>query len=1852
MDACAALTRRVEHLEYDKVSQALDITKLKRRLKKLEKRNKVRVLKLRRLQRVGTSHMVETFNDTVMDDESNQGRMIAEIDQDDAVVLKDDKEENKEVVDVVKDVEEAKVDESAPDKGRQAESQAEIYKIDIDHANKVLSMQEDETKLAEVQEVVDVVTTSKLITKVVITASETVTTVSAIITTAEAQVPAATLTISPARDAVALSKRRKEVVIRHPESESTTSTIIPAETKSKDKGKGILNVAGFKMDYFKGMSCDDIRLIFEAKFNSNVAFLLKTKEQIEEDENRALQKLNETPAERVAKRRKLDEEVEELRRHLQIVPNEDVDVYTEATPLAQKVPIVDYQVIEMNNKPYYKIIRADDTHQSYVSFLSLLRYFDREDLEALWSLVKEIFSTTKPKNFSDDFLLVTLEAMLEKPDIHAQIWKTQKNEHGPAKVKGWKLLESCEDMQRKKNDVKARTTLLLSLLDEHQLRFEGSESLEQTFNRLQVIVGQLQFMDVEVEQDDLNQKFLTSLSPEWLMHTIVWRNRSDLDTISLDDFINKDENTACVSIASTIFPTASASVASISQDTAYAYIASQSSGSQIKFEDINQIDEDDMEKMDIKWSMALLSMRAYKFWKKTRKKISIQGSDVAGFDKSKGSKVDEQTPKALMAIDGVGWDWSYMANEGEDHALTGLPECADDTVTDYSRPSPIVESTLEDDQNRNSSASEDVASPILPKPFVKFVKPKDCQSESKTDKKETPKKPAVKYAEQYRKSNKKRVKGGHLGLKIMLLRALHTDLLVTDHMILQNNPHVNRKFSTGSRNFPTANRKFPTASRKFPTGGAKIHTADMGRKGKAIKPSACWIWKPTQYLSNKGPNNNSVSVMFKKYTYIDTQGRLKHMTGNISYLSDFEPFDGGYVSFGQGGCKITGKGTIKTGCACHVRLCQRKNNYLYFVCEYNVDFHIRQFWSTARIETTEEGTQILATMDGIHRTVTESSLRRNLKLRDEDGISSLPDTELFENLTLMGYNISQNQKFTFQKGQFSHQWKYLIHTIMKCLSPKSTGFNEFSSNIATALVCLATNRTYNFSKMIFDGLVKNVSNKISKFIMYPRFLMICLRMIQFGQITHTHQYVGEGSGTPTEPHPIPSPEADPTFHTTLSISLPSVPTAPILTVTHTETTHIRQYTRRARITQSSALPPVADEPASPVRDVRRSIDEGEAATKRISDDTEEIAMVLTSMDATTVLAGGIDDVPTGSGSIPTIGPPAADIPTSSDVVPTASPVFATATMVTPYSRRKGKEVMVEPDTLKKQRLQEQIGAQVARELEEQQEREDKRMTEQIARDAEVVRIHAEEELQIMIDGLDRSNEVISKHLAEYDQTTADLTIGERIELINELVKYQDYHAKILQYQSQQKKPKTKKQKRDFYMAVIRNNLGWKVKDFKGMTFEEMEAKFNSACKQIEDFTLMGSKEEAERIKRKGINLEQESEKKLNSSEEVIEEAKSTAEIPEEKIKEMMQLIPIEEVYVEALQHLDRDDLNQLWALVKEYLSIRPVSSDKEIELWVELKRLNCQRQRDLHASREGLSSKEGSGHCYDKGRIVRNKMNKAFPLPELKIHKQQIELDKQYARELHVKLNKYIDWDEAIDHVKRKAKEDPAVKRYQVLKRKPQTKAQARKNMIMYLKNVVGFKMDYFKGISYDEIRPIFEAKFNSNVAFLLKTKEQIEEDENKALQKLNETPTERASKRRKLDEEVIEMNNKPYYKIIRANDTHQLYPKNFSNDFLLVTLGAMFKKPDIHAQIWKTQRNEHGPTKVKGWKLLESCGVQIITFTSTQLILLVERKYSLTRFTLDQMLNVLRLEVEEESEVSLKLLRFTRQQHQEGQLE
>nr|GEZ31490.1 hypothetical protein [Tanacetum cinerariifolium] len=211
-----------------------------------------------------------------------------------------------------------------------------------------------------------------------------------------------------------------------------------------------------------------------------------------------------------------------------------------------------------------------------------------------------------------------------------------------------------------------------------------------------------------------------------------------------------------------------------------------------------------------------------------------------------------------------------------------------------------------------------------------------------------------------------------------------------------------------------------------------------------------------------------------------------------------------------------------------------------------------------------------------------------------------------------------------------------------------------------------------------------------------------------------------------------------------------------------------------------------------------------------------------------------------------------------------------------------------------------------------------------------------------------------------------------------------------------------------------------------MTLEELKEKFDPVWKQFQDFILIGSKEEAERFKRKGLRLEHESVKKLKTSEEV----KATEEVPEDKVKEMMQLVPIEEVYVEALQVKNtllltgREDLNQLWGLVKETLSVRPATSDKEKELWVELKRLfepnvedylRTHTQNLMHAPVEWkLYDTCGVHHVSTKDQDIFILIEKDYPLRKglaivMISYKLQVENYSQMANDLILKIYKIAD---------------------------------------------------------------------------------------------------------------------------------------------------------------------------------------------------------------------------------------------------
>ncbi|GJY30238.1 putative ribonuclease H-like domain-containing protein [Tanacetum coccineum] len=341
-------------------------------------------------------------------------------------------------------------------------------------------------------------------------------------------------------------------------------------------------------------------------------------------------------------------------------------------------------------------------------------------------------------------------------------------------------ITTAEEKAQRRLEVKARSTLMMGIPNEHQLKFNSikdakklleavekrfggnaatrktqrnllkqqyenftapsSEMLDQTFDRLQKLVSQLELLDEKLSQEDVNQKLLRSLSPEWNTHAVVWRNKADLDTMSMDDLYNNlkvyepevkgmsssssstqnmafvsssNNNTSStneavntahgVSTASTQVNAAnSTNIDNLSDAVICAFFASQPNSPQLVHENLQQIHPDDMEEMDLRWQMAMLTMRARRFLKNTGRKLTVNGNETISFDKSKvecynchkrgrfarecraprkqdnknkessrrSVPVETSTSTALVSCDGLGgYDWNDQAEEGPNYAL-------------------------------------------------------------------------------------------------------------------------------------------------------------------------------------------------------------------------------------------------------------------------------------------------------------------------------------------------------------------------------------------------------------------------------------------------------------------------------------------------------------------------------------------------------------------------------------------------------------------------------------------------------------------------------------------------------------------------------------------------------------------------------------------------------------------------------------------------------------------------------------------------------------------------------------------------------------------------------------------------------------------------------------------------------------------------------------------------------------------------------------------------------------------------------------------------------------------------------
>ncbi|GKD03243.1 ribonuclease H-like domain-containing protein [Tanacetum coccineum] len=290
---------------------------------------------------------------------------------------------------------------------------------------------------------------------------------------------------------------------------------------------------------------------------------------------------------------------------------------------------------------------------------------------------------------------------------------------------------SVEEKAQRRAELKARSTLLMALPNEHNLKFNSYKDAK---TLMQAIKNKFGDMHGEViAQEDINQKFLISLLQEWTMHTIVWRNKPEIETLSLDNLFNNlkayesevkgtsistsnSHNVAFLSSSSTNSATravntaqgvnttstqgaadSSTTVENLSDVVIYSFFASQPSTPQLDNEDLQQINPNDLEEIDLRWNIAMLTMRARRFLKNTRRKLDMANKERIGFDKSKvecfnchkrghftrkcrtpnnqDSKnkdptrrtvlVEETTSNALVSqCDGFGYDWSDQAEEG------------------------------------------------------------------------------------------------------------------------------------------------------------------------------------------------------------------------------------------------------------------------------------------------------------------------------------------------------------------------------------------------------------------------------------------------------------------------------------------------------------------------------------------------------------------------------------------------------------------------------------------------------------------------------------------------------------------------------------------------------------------------------------------------------------------------------------------------------------------------------------------------------------------------------------------------------------------------------------------------------------------------------------------------------------------------------------------------------------------------------------------------------------------------------------------------------------------------------------
>nr|GEW30075.1 hypothetical protein [Tanacetum cinerariifolium] len=597
-----------------------------------------------------------------------------------------------------------------------------------------------------------------------------------------------------------------------------------------------------------------------------------------------------------------------------------------------------------------------------------------------------------------------------------------------------------------------------------------------------LFVGIKELHGVTTAQGDANLKLLRSLPSAWNNIPLIMRNKYDLDTLSMDDLYNNmkvyeseikgqsssrsnSQNVAFVSSDNTSSTNETvntahnvsaasykdqASTASYADDVMFSFFSNQSNVSQLDNKGSKQINTDDLKEMDLKWQVAMLTMRVKRFILKTVKKLYLNGKEAVRFDRTKvecynchrrchfarecraprnqgnrnrdaptrNAPVDTSTTNALVVQDGIGsYDWSFQAQE---------------ELTNFALMAHTSSSSSLDSENE-AVYEEDIA-------FLKY----DVQVKDISIKDLKINKTGLGYNGLVNESEV-------LNNVVDSCECDGDDNQVNDRFKKSEGYHVVPSPYTGNYMPPRANLSFAGLDNSIfkykvnnvtTVGPKEVVSAAEGNMNNVVKSSTCWIWRPKGNVIDH-ISKDSGSYTLKRFNYVDPQGRLK---------------DG-----------ISDEFRVKTG--------SEKKLVLNVCMDWNETAAHHEIQDSAKVKTVNEDVQIRALVDEKKIIVTEASIRCDLQLQDAEGTACLPNDTIFEELARMG--------------------------------AKTTVWNEFSITMASAIICLANNKKFNFSKYIFDNMVKNLEAEGFSGIITPLFEIM---MVQ------APEEVGEGSEVPTDTH--------------------------------------------------------------------------------------------------------------------------------------------------------------------------------------------------------------------------------------------------------------------------------------------------------------------------------------------------------------------------------------------------------------------------------------------------------------------------------------------------------------------------------------------------------------------------------------------------------------------------------------------------------------------------------------------------------------------------------------------------------------